>query len=70
MSDTVFSGSPPAPLTSAWFNDVNNVVYRILGNSTGPGGPAPTSAAQIVANLGITPCQGGSGGGSGGGGGE
>ncbi|MDE2103878.1 MAG: hypothetical protein KGL39_41965 [Patescibacteria group bacterium] len=39
-------------VTAGWLNDVDDVVYRLLGSSTGPGGSAPTSAAEIVANLG------------------
>ena len=38
------------PVVASWLNDVNNTVYNLLGNGTA----APTTRAQIVANLGIS----------------
>jgi len=43
---------------AAWLQDVDNVVYRMLGASAGPGGSAPASRAAIVANLGAAPAAG------------
>jgi len=43
---------------AAWLQDVDDVVYRMLGASTGPGGNAPASRSEIVANLGAAPAAG------------
>jgi len=43
---------------AAWLQDVDNIVYRMLGTSTGPGGNAPASRSEIVANLGAAPAAG------------
>lgn len=51
MSDTTFQ-SLVTPITTTWAQDVNNTVYRAIG--TGPGGTAPTTAADVRANLGLT----------------
>lgn len=49
MSDTTFVND--ITLTDAnWFNDVNDTVYDLLGDGIN----APTTAAQIISNLGIT----------------
>jgi len=48
MSDTTFvDGTTPVP--AAWFNDVNIAIYRALGAA----GVAPTTATQVLNNLGI-----------------
>ncbi len=52
MSDTNFVNAETRT-DAGWFNDINEVVYRLLGSSTGPGGAAPTTIAQIIANLGV-----------------
>jgi hypothetical protein len=38
------------PVVASWLNDVNNVIYNLLGSGT----LAPTTRAQILANLGIS----------------
>jgi len=43
---------------AAWLQDVDDVVYRMLGASAGPGGSAPASRSEIVANLGAAPAAG------------
>lgn len=49
MSDTTFvSGTT---LTSPWLNDINDAIYHAIGNGT----TAPTTPAEVVANLGIVP---------------
>lgn len=52
MADTVYIDYSTPAVNAAWLNDINKVVYRLLGTSAGPGGAAPTTVAQIVANLG------------------
>ena len=37
---------------AAWLQDIDDVVYRLLGASAGPGGAAPTTRAEIMLNLG------------------
>ena len=37
------------PVVASWLNDLNNVTYNLLGS-----GAAPTTRAQILANLGIS----------------
>lgn len=50
MSDTTFVDfSQATPIVAVWLNDVNVTVYRALG----AGGVAPTTAAQVVTNLGV-----------------
>ena len=39
------------PVFAGWLNDSNNVTYNLLGDTSGT---APTSRAQIIANLGIS----------------
>lgn len=51
MSDTTFV-SKTTVIATAWCQDVNNVIYRILG--TGVGGTAPQSASDVRTNLGIS----------------
>ena len=58
MSDTTFVDySSASVVNAAWLNDINSVVYRLLGQYSGtPGtGVAPTTRAQLLANLGLTP---------------
>lgn len=51
MTDTTFvDKSPATPIVAAWLNDVNDTVYRALGDA----GVAPTTAAQVLANLGLS----------------
>src|SRR5690242_5462820 len=50
MPDTTFV-SKTTVISTAWAQDVNNVIYRILG--TGVGGTAPQSASDVRTNLGI-----------------
>ena len=52
MSDTNFTDKVTA-VVSSWLQDINDVVYRLLGSSAGTGGAAPTTRAEIVSNLGI-----------------
>lgn len=56
MANTVFTDHSTL-IVASWLNDVNGVVYNVLGNGTS----VPTSAAQIKSNLGIVdvPAQGG-----------
>ena len=50
MASTTFVDfSPATPIVSAWLNDVNNVIYNLLGNGT----LAPGTLAQLLANLGL-----------------
>ena len=50
MTSTVYIDySPQTPIRASWLNDVNVTVYQALG----AGGIAPTTAAQVIANLGI-----------------
>lgn len=53
MSDTNFIPTQTT-VAATWCQDVNDVIYRLLGASAGPGGVAPTTRQQIVTNLGIT----------------
>ncbi len=50
MSDTTFVDNTTPSVNAAWLNDVNIAVYRAIGT----GGVAPTTAAQVLANLGLT----------------
>jgi len=54
MSDTNFIPQV-TPIVSTWSQDVNNTVYRLLGDSTGPNGTggAPATRADIIANMGL-----------------
>jgi hypothetical protein len=36
------------PVVASWLNDVNNTIYNLLGTGT----LAPTTKAQVLANLG------------------
>jgi hypothetical protein len=49
MANTTYVDFQGPLINAAWLNDVNNVVYNILGNTT----LAPTSAAIVRNNLGI-----------------
>ncbi len=53
MSDTNFIPQV-TPIVSTWTQDVNNTIYRLLGNSTGAGGTggAPLTRAAVMQNLG------------------
>lgn len=48
MSDTTFVPQTTV-IASSWLNDINIAVYRAIG----AGGVAPTTPAQVVANLGV-----------------
>jgi hypothetical protein len=54
MTDTTFVNQQTV-VQASWTQDVNNVVYRLLGPSTGPGGSAPSDRNQILDNLGSAP---------------
>jgi hypothetical protein len=47
MSDTTFVDFSTPAVNADWLNDVNNTVYRALGNA----GVAPTTAGQVISNL-------------------
>lgn len=49
MSDTTYTDFGTPPIGAAWLNDINIAVYRALGAS----GVAPTTAAQVISNLGL-----------------
>jgi hypothetical protein len=50
MADRTFTnGDTSNPVDASWLQDVNNVVYRALGNA----GVAPSTAAEVIANLSI-----------------
>lgn len=49
MTDTTFRDLSTPAVDAAWLNDVNKVVYRALGS----GGTAPSTAAEVLANLNI-----------------
>lgn len=51
MADTTFVDQQTV-VFAAWLNDVNIAVYRAIG--TGFGGLAPTTPAEVRANLGLT----------------
>ncbi len=53
MSDTAFVNQETLT-DQGWFNDVNAVVYRLLGTSTGPGGAAPTTRSEILSAMGLS----------------
>ena len=62
MSDTTFVDySSTSVVNAAWLNDINSVVYHLLGQYSGtPGtGVAPTTRAQLLANLGLSAPQSG-----------
>lgn len=48
MADTTYVDFSVPPVNAAWLNDSNIVVYRALGAA----GVPPTTAAQVMANLG------------------
>lgn len=48
MSDTTFTDGTTV-VDASWLNDINIAVYRAIG----AGGVAPTTPAQVVANLGV-----------------
>lgn len=50
MADTTYVDGQQPLIYAAWLNDINNVVYRVLGS----GGAVPTTVAQLLANLGLT----------------
>lgn len=50
MTSTVFVDlSPATPIVAAWLNDVNKAVYTAIGTGT----VAPSTAAEVIANLGV-----------------
>jgi hypothetical protein len=52
MTSQVFVDySQQTPVTASWLNDINVTVYQALG----AGGVAPTTAAQVLTNLGLSP---------------
>jgi hypothetical protein len=51
MSSTNFVDlSPATPIVAAWLNDVNKATYNAIGDGT----LAPTTHAQVLANLGLS----------------
>lgn len=48
MSNTTFVDAQ-TPVVAAWLNDVNDVIYDVLGDGTN----APTTAEEVKTNLGI-----------------
>jgi hypothetical protein len=52
MTDTTFVDNSTPLIVAGWLNDINVAVYRALGSTGLPGGAAPTTAAQVLANLG------------------
>lgn len=54
-NDTNYVDYSAPRVFAAWLNDLNNVIYRILGNSSGAGGTGgpPANAAAVLTNLGL-----------------
>lgn len=50
MADTNFIDSQ-TPVVASWLNDVNDAVYSAIGNGT----TAPTTHAEVLANIGAAP---------------
>lgn len=53
-STTFIDFNQNTPIVASWLNDVNNSVY----NAIGANGVAPTTPAQVIANLGLSALQG------------
>lgn len=57
MADRTFiNGDNSNPVTADWLTDINNTVYRLLGDSSGAGGTggAPVTRADVLTNLGLS----------------
>lgn len=50
MSNTTYSDFSPPAINAAWLNDVNNLVYNLVGNGVN----APANDTDVLVNLGAT----------------